>query len=144
MAPFNLLPVEILNKIYRQLDGETQDSLRHSCKLFYHKASNKLKKVEKLQGIKIKIIIFFIIILIIILNHRTYHYIIYKNIYELWEMIILTTIYHFLLYIIYVYHFYTNFYMYIILITIFLYIHFFIYIHFFFIYNHFFIYPFFI
>lgn len=48
MAPFNILPAEILNKIYKLLDSESQDSLRHSCKLFYNKASNKLKKVEKL------------------------------------------------------------------------------------------------
>eukprot|EP00833_Pecoramyces_ruminatium_P015435 jgi/Orpsp1_1/1189467/evm.model.d7180000072265.1 len=49
MAPFNILPAEILNKIYKLLDSESQDSLRHSCKLFYNKASNKLKKVEKLD-----------------------------------------------------------------------------------------------
>jgi Leucine-rich repeat (LRR) protein len=49
MAPFNLLPAEILNRIYKQLDSESQDALRHSCKLFFNKASNKLKKVEKLD-----------------------------------------------------------------------------------------------
>ncbi|OUM64565.1 hypothetical protein PIROE2DRAFT_8642 [Piromyces sp. E2] len=49
MAPFTLLPVEILNKIYKELDSESQDSLRHSCKLFYNKSSNKLKKVKKLD-----------------------------------------------------------------------------------------------